>query len=123
MSFEDGVTANLLMHGFAATRTNRETRVFGSSGYLEGNLHQGTIQVSAYGKEPYEIDVNAEMIDRSHLGGDAKLVKDYVSYKNGEGKPMGISLLSDSVYSHILAFKAEESRCDGGKSLEVNYDA
>lgn len=119
MVFANGVSANLLMHGFAAPRTDRTTRVYGSKGVIEGWLHEGKIRVTVFGQEPYDIDVNAEIIDESHLGGDAKLVYDYVDYKNGKERPLGLSYVDDSVYSHKLAFAAEESRVMGGKTLEV----
>lgn len=120
MRFEDGTIANLIVHGFCAPRTDRITKVFGTKGSMTGNLDSGKILVCEFGKEPYEIDVNDEIADKSsHLGGDCKLVSDYVDYKNGKDKPLGISLIEDSVYSHKLAFAAERSRALGGKPVEV----
>lgn len=119
MEFEGGVTANLIMQGFGAPFTDRITRVQGTKGTIEGSLKDSIIKVTVYGQEPYEIDVSTEMIDASHLGGDAKLSLDYIDYKSGKEKPLGISYIKDSVYSHKLAFKAEESRLNGGKPLEV----
>lgn len=119
MTFEGGITANLIMHGFAAPFTHRITKVYGTKGAIEGNINDGTVKVSIFGQEPYVIDVKKEMADNSHLGGDSKLVSDYIEYKNNNSKPLGISYIADSVYSHKLAFKAEESRLNGGKEMEV----
>jgi hypothetical protein len=119
MEFEGGVTANLIMQGFGAPFTDRITRVQGTKGTIEGSLKDSIIKVTVYGQEPYEIDVSTEMIDASHLGGDAKLSLDYIDYKSGKEKPLGTSYIKDSGYSHKLAFKAEESRLNGGKPLEV----
>lgn len=120
MRFEGGVTASLLMHGFCADKTDRNTYVFGTKGCLEGNLESGKITVTVYGKEPCVVDVNAQITDKeSHSGGDSKLVYDYVEYMNGAERPLGISLIEDSLYSHKLAFKAEESRLLGGKDISV----
>ena len=120
MRFSGGVTASLLMQGFAATITDRTTSVYGSKGYLTGKLNDGKIKVNLFGKQPCEIDYNAEIRDgASHNGGDAKLVSDYITFRLGQGRPMGISLAEDSHYSHKLAFAAEQSRLAGGKSLTV----
>ena len=120
MRFSGGVTASLLMQGFAATITDRTTTVYGSKGCLTGKLNDGKIKVNLFGKQPYEVDYNAEIRDgASHNGGDAKLVSDYITFRLGQGRPMGISLAEDSHYSHKLAFSAEQSRLAGGKSLTV----
>ena len=65
------------------------------------------------------MDVNKEIIDESHLGGDAKLCFDYIDYKNGKERPLGLSTIEDSIYSHLLAFAAEKSRKKNGKVLGV----
>lgn len=119
MVFEGDVVANLLVHGFKAARTDRTTKIYGTKGAIEGNIHSGKFLVSVFGKEPYLVDVNSEKIDESHLGGDAKLSFDYIDYKNGKIKPMGLSKIEDSIYSHKLAFVAEQSRREKGKPLEV----
>ena len=120
MCFEGGATANLIVHGFCAPRTDRITKIYGTKGCMTGNLDSGKITVTEFGKEPYEIDVNDEITDKSsHLGGDCKLVADYVDYMNGKERPLGISLIEDSIYSHKLAFAAERSRLQGGVDVEV----
>lgn len=120
MTFEGGTVANLIMHGFCAPRTDRITKIYGTKGCVTGNLDSGKITVTVFGESPYEIDINDEITDKSsHLGGDCKLVADYVDYMNGKERPLGISLIEDSVYSHKLAFAAERSRLFGGKPVEV----
>lgn len=119
MTFEGGVIANLLVHGFKASRTDRTTKIYGTMGAIEGNIHSGKFTVYVFGQEPYVVDVNSQKIDESHLGGDAKLSFDYINYKNGKGRPIGLSMLEDSIYSHILAFTAEKSRDLDGKVLGV----
>ncbi len=120
MRFEGGVTATLTMQGFAATTTDRTTAVYGTKGVIEGKFNEGKITVRIFGKEPYVLDFNADIVDKaSHNGGDAKLVEDYVKYKLGKEHPLGVSLAVDSLYSHRLAFGAEESRLMGGKPVLV----
>lgn len=107
----DGITANLLMHGFSVYETYRITRVFGTKGKLCGRLEDGKIRLVLFDGTDKIIDVNDEILDKeSHSGGDAKLVADYISYKETGVRPLGISELKDSIQSHRLAFNAEEER-------------
>ncbi len=111
ISFDGGVTANLLMHGFSLYETYRITRVFGSKGRLSGRLEDGTIRVSLFDGTDKIIDINEEIEDKeSHSGGDSNLVADYISYLETGNRPLGISELADSLQSHRLAFGAEEKR-------------
>ena len=113
VSFDGGVTANLLMHGFSLYETYRITRVFGSKGKLSGRLEDGTIRLSLFDGTDKIIDVNEEIEDKeSHSGGDSKLVADYISYLETGKRPLGISELADSLQSHRLAFGAEEKRLE-----------
>ena len=113
IAFDGGVTANLLMHGFSVYETYRVTRVFGTKGKLSGRLEDGTIRLSLFDGTDEIIDVNDEIEDKSsHSGGDAKLVADYISYKETGVRPLGISKLADSLQSHRLAFGAEEKRLE-----------
>jgi predicted dehydrogenase len=120
MQFDGGTTVNLLMHAFCAPQTNRVTKIYGTKGCLSGVLSSGKITLSVFGKEDIVIDVNTEITEKgAHLGGDSKLVEDYIAYKNGGEKPLGLSLLSDSIYSHLLAFAADRSRLANGQKVEV----
>ena len=113
MMFEGGVTANLLMHGFA-NRTGRLTAVYGTKGVLSGSLESGIVTLEKFDGTSVSIDVNKEIKNASHSGGDIKLTLDYADYIV-DGKPaLGISLVDDSMYSHKLAFAAEQSRLSGG---------
>ncbi len=123
MLFKGGVTASLVMQGFAGTTTDRTTAVYGTNGVIEGKFNDGKICVHIFGQEPYEIDFNANIVDKgSHNGGDAKLVSDYVKYMLGEEKPLGVSFAIDSLYSHRLAFSAEASRLAGGQPIAVEKE-
>lgn len=111
ISFDGGVTANLLMHGFSTYQTYRITRVFGSKGKLSGRLEDGVIRLSLFDGTNKYIDVNGEIAaDSDHSGGDKKLADDYVAYKIGGERPLGISELKDSLQSHSIAFNADKLR-------------
>lgn len=123
MRFDGGASANLVMQGFAATTTDRITKIYGSRGAVYGNFNSGIVTLEKFGEKPQSFNVNLDVEDVSHNGGDAKLVRDYVDFMNGKGRALGISKIQDSVYSHLLAFKAEESRLGGGKIVKVDYGA
>lgn len=111
ISFADGVTASLLMHGFSTYQTYRVTRVFGSKGKLSGRLEDGVIRVTLFDGTDKLVDVNDEIAKGSdHSGGDAKLVADYISYKTTGVRPLGISELKDSLQSHTIGFNADKLR-------------
>lgn len=113
LQFEDGVTANLLLHAFA-NGTHRITKVYGTEGMVYGRLEEGIVTLERYDGTKTVYDVNKEILDKSgHLGGDAKLVLDVVDYFV-EGKlALGLSFVEDSIYSHKLVFEAEKAREKG----------
>lgn len=111
VSFDHGVNASLLLHGFSTYQTYRVTRVFGSKGKLSGRLEDGVIRVSLFDGTDKYIDINGEIAkDSDHSGGDAKLVSDYIQYKTTGVRPLGISKIEDSLQSHEIGFKADKLR-------------
>ncbi|HBF86442.1 MAG TPA: hypothetical protein DDW54_02040 [Clostridiales bacterium] len=112
MLFEGGITATLLMHGFA-NATHRITKIYGTKGVMYGSLEKGVITVETYDGKKYEKDVNKSIKGVSHSGGDERLSRDVAEYLDGGRKAIGISFVEDSVYSHKLAFSAEESKLTG----------
>lgn len=113
--YDNGVTANLLLHGFA-NDTDRITCVFGTEGRVYGRFNEGVVHVERFDGKRYDFDVNKEVSADAHNGGDVKLVRDYVTYKLTGDRPLGISRISDSVKSHKLAFEAETVRVKNVKS-------
>lgn len=114
MLFEGGVTANLFMHGFA-NRTDRITAIYGTEGVVRGAFDSGIVELERFDGHAVSFDVKKEIQNESHNGGDAKLVDDFVDYMVDGKRALGISLVEDSMYSHKLAFAAEQSRLNGGE--------
>lgn len=113
LQFEDGVTANLLLHAFA-NGTHRITKVYGTEGMISGRLESGIVTLERYDGTKTVYDVNKEILDKSgHLGGDSKLVLDVVDYFVDGTPALGLSFVDDSIYSHKLVFEAEKSRKTG----------
>lgn len=126
MSFENGATAHLTMTAFS-DRCYRFIKVHGTEGEVYGDLEDGILYVTLYGREPQKIDVskekvfNADGIDLSggHGGGDYYLYRDFVNYITVNDKSETRTTIDDSIESHIMGFKAEESRLQNGKVQEI----
>lgn len=118
IKYDNGVTANLLLHGFA-NETDRLTYVYGTEGRVYGRFNEGIVNVERFDGKSYSFDVNKEVSSDSHNGGDVKLVCDYVTYKLTGERPLGISRISDSLKSHNLAFEAESVRVNNVKNQKA----
>lgn len=122
--YENGVTASLLLHGFA-NDTDRITKVYGTKGCIYGEFNSGVVHVDLFDGTSRSINVNGEISSDSHNGGDIKLTQDYVAYKKTGKRPLGISKIEDSVKSHELAFSAEASRAaseESGTPMKLRFE-
>lgn len=113
MQFEDGVTGTLFMHGFGVDPTYRLTTVYGTKGVISGRLEDNLVRLETYDGKVTEYDVAKLIKDGGHSGGDIGLSLDVIDYFVDGKQALGISFVEDSVYSHKLAFCAEESRLSG----------
>lgn len=114
MSFADGSTAQMLMTAFCNER-GRQTRICGTHGAILGN--GATIRLTNFlTDEITEIDPNAVddgSILSGHGGGDGGLMDSFVTALE-TGDPSTIrSGVDDTLESHLMCFKAEESRRSG----------
>lgn len=108
MLFENGISANLLMTGFTK-ELGRKYLFHGTYGEVDFNEEEGKITVKVYGK-PTEVIPFSSLADINdgHGGGDEALINDV--YKVFALNEKGTTTLEESLESHIIAIKAEESR-------------
>jgi len=124
MNFNDGSTAQLTMTAFSG-RCDRSISVHGTKGDIRGDVSTGKIYLTKFGEKTEEIDVNTKYnklggrLSDGHGGGDAYLYKDFIDYITNDSKSFTRTTISQSIESHILGFKAEESRLNGGKVIEL----
>lgn len=119
MLMEDGVTAQLTMSAFSA-ECYRDTKIYGTKGELSGRMEEKKLFLRLFGEEEKEIDISRFTSDFSgHGGGDMRLVEDFLHAVNGE-KADGLTDISKSVHSHVMAFLAEQSRQRDGERIVVN---
>lgn len=78
-------------------------------GYMTGDVQY--IDIYFFKGQRAHIDVTNESAVGGHCGGDYFLMNDVYKVLNGE-MPKGISYIEDSLESHMMAFRAEESRIE-----------
>lgn len=131
MSFEDGSNANLTMTAFSK-ECYRTTHVHGTKGDVYGNSEEGLLYVNYYGTEGGKgeeivVDVNKEPLfntdgidlNDGHGGGDYYLYRDFINYITANAESVTRTTIDQSIESHVIGFKAEESRLNGGKVIEL----
>lgn len=126
LCFADGSTAHLTMTAFSED-CHRTICVHGTEGEVFGDCEEAKLYVNHFGKSRTVVDINElereknKSIDLSggHGGGDYYLLKDFLDYITVCSPSMTRTTIDDSVESHIIGFKAEESRLNGGKSIDL----
>ena len=118
MHFSNGVDATLKM--LFTAQMGRRINLFGTHGEIIMDEIPGTIEVKRYGEEVEVIKINelGEDAGYGHGGGDAGLVKDL--YLILTGQKQDYTSLTESVESHLIGIKAEESRLNGGVTNSVH---
>ena len=101
------------------SRPARYVHIVGTEGEIEGKLEEDKFIYRQYVKESvcYKeeiIDVSHRVVNNAlyggHSGGDYGIMHDVVRFLNGDKTSTSITLLDDSVESHLLVYAAEESR-------------
>ncbi len=125
MRFIDGATANLTMTAFSED-CHRTIEVHGTKGEIYGDVDDAKLHIHIFGKERKVLDVNesvfnADMVatDGGHGGGDYYLLQDFIDYLTVNSPSITRTTIDDSIESHIMGFKAEESRLNNGTQMDL----
>jgi predicted dehydrogenase len=122
--FEDNSTAHLTMTAFSQ-ECYRYIKVHGTQGEVYGNADEGILYYTRYGEPQQKIDVNQAFnelgiqLSGGHGGGDTYLYMDFIDYITNDSLSATRTTIEKSIESHMLGFKAEESRLQGGKVLKI----
>ena len=112
MEFEGGITANFSMEAFTSYH-GRRTRIMGSHGDITGDMNEFIHTDFLTGKKT-KWDITVEDVDNyknsGHGGGDWALVSDWIKAVKKQNPKYLTSTIDASIESHIMGFKAEESR-------------
>jgi len=110
--FEGDITASFSMEAFTPFG-GRRTRIMGSMGYIEGDMDQLSVydfrtdKVKRYETIVQEVE---NYRNEGHGGGDWRLVADWIQAVAQHDASLLTSTIEASIESHLLCFKAEESR-------------
>lgn len=113
MRLEGGATATFQMVAFTE-QTHRQTRIFGSHGWLVGDGERVTVQDFRTGeKSVHELGASGSNAADGHGGGDTALVDAFVRAV-ADGDPDAVrSGTAASLGSHLAVFAAERARHTG----------
>lgn len=108
MKFEDDVTVAFSMEALTSYG-GRRTRIMGTKGDIVGDMQTFTLTDFLTGKqEKWGTDIND-----GHGGGDLRLVRDLLWAVDKGDESLLTSTIEASIESHVMGFKAEESRLKG----------
>jgi len=120
MEFEDNITVAFSMEGHTSYG-GRRTRIMGTKGDLVGD--ESTLSVFNFSTRESITYKAAELAagfdGGGHGGGDWRLVRDFIQAVSQKDISLLTSSIQDSMESHYIGFKAEESRNKGGVMLNI----
>jgi predicted dehydrogenase len=118
IEFEDGSTATHNMIG-GTSRPSRSIHITGTEGEIEGTFEDNEFVVRhkdprpnrEYSEEKVLFDIDGDMHGAfgEHGGGDPRLVEDFVRVLRGEDISISTTSIEDSVYGHLIGFRADRS--------------
>lgn len=118
IEFEDGITAAFSMEAHTHYG-GRRTRVFGTEGDVIGDEHTITVTNAVTGKQDVWDASKAQKFASGHGGGDHGLVYDFVRAVAFQDANLLTSTIQASMESHLMGFKAEQSRLNNGTVKEI----
>lgn len=121
MHFQNGVDAHLNML-FTGDPGGRRVTLFGTLGEIVLEERDHRIELRRYGQEPEFIGVDdiemQKLLGYGHGGGDFCIVRDLYDILVGQKEKY--TSLTESLESHLIGIKAEESRLNGSVTLKVH---
>lgn len=121
IEMEDKLLVNFTMSTFTP-KNGRIYHFLGTLGEIAADMDDAqTLTIRKWNGEENVIRI-AELCDNltGHGGGDALLLRALVDAVRGNISP-NLPLLQNTIESHYICLKAEESRLSNGKSVSVNY--
>jgi len=112
MEFEKEITASFSMEAFTSYY-GRRIKVMGAMGDIVGELEDLVIADFTTGKQlGWNVQEHAD-ISSGHGGGDDGLVRDWVQAVSQQDPGFLSTDIASAMESHLMAFRAEESRLTG----------
>ena len=118
--FEGGITAAFSMEAMTHYG-GRRTKIMGTKGHLSGDETDLELSNFSTGKVT-RWSARDLPVTSGHGGGDYGLVHDFVRASLQKDPTILTSTIQASMESHLMGFKAEESRHAGGKPVDISLD-
>ncbi len=120
ISFGEDIHASFTMSGFTAAGEGRHTRIMGTMGEIVGDMYKAEVRNFRTGTvESISINEGEMTAGGGHGGGDYSLVRDFLQAVDKNDPSLVVSGIADSVESHVMAFRAESSRLNGGRVEKI----
>lgn len=99
-----------------SSRPARKIHIIGNKGEIQGRMEDGFFVVRHPDPGPeneyLEEKVNVSVVNDMHGGGDLRLVEDFVRVINGKKPSISTTSLENSIYGHLIGFRADKSMND-----------
>ncbi|MDQ6601014.1 Gfo/Idh/MocA family protein [Bacillus salipaludis] len=118
MEFEGGATATFSMCGFTREQT-RIVQIMGTKGEIRGNMEENRISIFDF-LTKHETVIKLDIPVGGHGGGDNGIMRTFLREIQFGNSERSVSSAAASVRSHLMAFAAEDSRLDKGKSINID---
>jgi predicted dehydrogenase len=116
IEFENGVTANFIMHGFSE-KEGRTLRIDGTEATLIGEFHDAYKKIILYnhlsGEKKIILNQKLSLSTTEHGGGDPKLIEAFLEAISNPNIEQPLTNARECLESHLMAFAANESRLEG----------
>lgn len=124
MRMEGGLTISFSACAFTNSM-GRKLHIMGTKGDIILDTDTMQIKVTKFGCNPEIFDINNLCLDLSgHGGGDRKLIEDVIRIVGDENSDnTGLTEITRSVESHIMAFAAEKSKLENGRVIDLKIFA
>lgn len=123
MEFEDGQTVVFTMAAF--NEGGRHTVVMGTKGQIVAHMEEEDIDVYSFADKKhhtYKVEnfVSDSSIVSGHGGGDVGIVEALYDFMLNQYEGFSVSDARTSALNHLICFAAEESRVNGGMTVDMN---
>ncbi len=121
LEFEGGAVVSFTMSAF--NKGTREIRIMGTKGMLMGDFEDTYVTFYDFAtrtteKIEYISQAQAQDITGGHGGADELIMEELYDYLTDNYNSYSICSIDDTCDNHLIAFAAEESRVNGGKTID-----
>ena len=116
LEYEDGATVSFTMSAF--NRGGRKLRIMGTKGEVTAEMSDDFVTLFDFEtRREIKIKIADAVLDESirggHGGGDRGIIRAFCQLMSGTYEGNSVTDIATSIENHLVAFAAEESRCNG----------